>query len=82
MSLLIINCFHYYDILFVDFVMIAVILISRRLHVNPDNVATPLAASVGDVVSITLLANVASLLYAYMGIFFYISLSTLMKSRH
>jgi cation transporter-like permease len=50
-----------------DFVMIAVILVSHRLRLNPDNVATPLAASVGDVVSITVLANVASLLYSHHG---------------
>lgn len=58
--------------LVLDFVMIAVILISRRLHVNPDNVATPLAASVGDVVSITLLANIASLLYVYIDTLYWI----------
>ncbi|XP_059488647.1 solute carrier family 41 member 1-like [Neocloeon triangulifer] len=48
-----------------DFVMIAVILVTHRLRINPDNIATPLAASFGDVVSITVLANVANFLYAY-----------------
>jgi solute carrier family 41 len=47
--------------------MIAVILVTHRLRINPDNIATPLAASFGDVVSITVLANIANLLYAYHG---------------
>lgn len=50
-----------------DFVMIAVILVTHRLRINPDNIATPLAASFGDVVSITVLANVANFLYQYHG---------------
>ncbi|KAH0951141.1 hypothetical protein HN011_004812 [Eciton burchellii] len=43
-----------------DFVMIAVILISYRFKMNPDNLATPLAASIGDVVSISILSIMAS----------------------
>ncbi|XP_046427028.1 solute carrier family 41 member 1-like [Neodiprion virginianus] len=46
-----------------DFVMIAVIMVSHRCKMNPDNLATPLAASIGDVVSITVLATVASALF-------------------
>ncbi|XP_052864595.1 solute carrier family 41 member 1 [Anopheles cruzii] len=46
-----------------DFVLVAVILLSNRYKMNPDNLATPLAASIGDVVSITLLSFIASLLY-------------------
>ena len=30
-------------------VMVLVILVSRRFNVNPDNVATPIAASLGEV---------------------------------
>jgi len=45
---------------FADFVMIAVILISYRFKMNPDNLATPLAASIGDVVSISILSIMAS----------------------
>ncbi|XP_071438703.1 solute carrier family 41 member 1 [Hetaerina americana] len=48
-----------------DFVMIAVILLSHKFKMNPDNVATPLAASFGDVVSITLLSNVALLFHSF-----------------
>ncbi|XP_066593920.1 solute carrier family 41 member 3-like [Prorops nasuta] len=46
-----------------DFVMIAVIMISHRCKMNPDNLATPLAASVGDVVSTSVLSAVASQLF-------------------
>ena len=35
--------------------MISVVLLSRRLKVNPDNVATPIAASLGDLVTLSLL---------------------------
>lgn len=45
---------------FTDFVMIAVIMISYRYKMNPDNLATPLAASIGDVVSISILSAIAS----------------------
>lgn len=48
---------------FVDFVMIAVIMLSYRYKMNPDNLATPLAASIGDVVSISLLSTIASSFY-------------------
>lgn len=43
-----------------DFVMIAVIMFSHRCKMNPDNLATPLAASIGDVVSISVLSAIAS----------------------
>lgn len=43
-----------------DFAMIAVIMISHRCKMNPDNLATPLAASIGDVVSISVFSAIAS----------------------
>ena len=43
-------------------VMVAVIAISRRYNVNPDNVATPIAAALGDLVTLSLLAATANLL--------------------
>ncbi|XP_046746024.1 solute carrier family 41 member 1-like [Diprion similis] len=46
-----------------DFVMIVVIMVSHRCKMNPDNLATPLAASIGDVVSISVLAAIASALF-------------------
>ncbi|KAG5668150.1 hypothetical protein PVAND_016102 [Polypedilum vanderplanki] len=47
-----------------NFVLVAVILLSNKYKVNPDNLATPLAASIGDVVSISLLSFAVSILYA------------------
>ncbi|XP_055390205.1 solute carrier family 41 member 1 isoform X2 [Condylostylus longicornis] len=49
-----------------DFVLVAVIIISKRYRLNPDNLATPLAASIGDVVSISLLSFIASRLYMHI----------------
>lgn len=49
-----------------DFVMIAVIMLSHRYKMNPDNLATPLAASIGDVVSISILSAFASEFYVRM----------------
>ena len=46
-----------------DFVLVAVILLTQKYRLNPDNMATPLAASIGDVVAISLLSFIASVLY-------------------
>ncbi|XP_050313306.1 solute carrier family 41 member 1-like [Anthonomus grandis grandis] len=46
-----------------DFVLITVIFISHRIKLNPDNLATPLAASIGDVVSLLVLSSWARLLF-------------------
>lgn len=45
-------------------IMVAVILVSRRLSINPDNVATPIAASLGDLTTLALLSWVASMLWS------------------
>ncbi|XP_077539708.1 solute carrier family 41 member 1-like isoform X2 [Haemaphysalis longicornis] len=47
--------------------MVAVVLGSRKCHVDPDNVATPIAASLGDLTTLALLALVAGLLHASHG---------------
>ncbi|CAG0913426.1 unnamed protein product [Notodromas monacha] len=44
-------------------VMIFVVLLSRRLGINPDNVATPVAASLGDITTLVLLSGIAELLF-------------------
>ncbi|XP_011637373.2 solute carrier family 41 member 3-like [Pogonomyrmex barbatus] len=49
-----------------DFIMIAVIMLSYRFKMNPDNLATPLAASIGDVVSISILSAIASEFFVRM----------------
>ncbi|UYV62371.1 hypothetical protein LAZ67_2000320 [Cordylochernes scorpioides] len=36
--------------------MVAVVIVSRKLAINPDNVATPIAASLGDLTTLVLLA--------------------------
>ncbi|XP_052753134.1 solute carrier family 41 member 1 isoform X3 [Galleria mellonella] len=46
-----------------DFVMVLVIYASHKFKVNPDNVATPLAASIGDIVSNSVLAVTAQYMY-------------------
>lgn len=43
--------------------MVLVIYMSHKFKVNPDNVATPLAASIGDIVSNTVLAVTAQYMY-------------------
>lgn len=43
--------------------MIAVIMMAYRWKMNPDNLATPLAASFGDVVSVSVLSIIASSLF-------------------
>lgn len=49
-----------------DFVLVAVVLLSKKFRLNPDNLATPLAASIGDVVSISVLSFIASLLFDHL----------------
>lgn len=44
-------------------IMVLVIAVSRKYSVNPDNVATPIAAALGDLVTLGLLSLVASLLH-------------------
>jgi len=44
--------------------MVGVVVFSRRFRINPDNVATPIAASLGDLTTISLLAALARGLYS------------------
>ncbi|XP_030634051.1 solute carrier family 41 member 3-like [Chanos chanos] len=44
-------------------VMVGVIIGSRKVGVNPDNVATPIAASLGDLITLLLLAGISSVLF-------------------
>ena len=45
-------------------VMVGVVVLSRRCRINPDNVATPIAASLGDLTTISLLAALARVFYS------------------
>lgn len=47
--------------------MVAVIIGSRRMGVNPDNIATPIAASLGDIITLSLLAAVSGFFLCYRG---------------
>lgn len=47
--------------------MVGVIIGSRKVGINPDNVATPIAASLGDLITLSLLAGLSSTLYEYIG---------------
>ena len=44
-------------------VMSAVVLLCRRFSVNPDNVATPIAGTFGDLVTLSILAGFGNMLY-------------------
>nr|XP_039266189.1 solute carrier family 41 member 1-like [Styela clava] len=44
-------------------IMILVIVLSRKCGINPDNVATPIAASLGDLTTLSLLSGIAQALY-------------------
>eukprot|EP00057_Strongylocentrotus_purpuratus_P032842 XP_789072.1 PREDICTED: solute carrier family 41 member 1 [Strongylocentrotus purpuratus] len=48
-------------------IMVGVILLSRKCKINPDNVATPIAASLGDLITLSLLAWISNLLFKNMG---------------
>jgi len=43
--------------------MCAIVLIVKHYHFNPDNIATPIAASIGDIVTLTMLSVAANALY-------------------
>jgi len=48
-------------------IMIIVILLSRKYDVNPDNIATPIAASLGDLITLSILATFGSMfLHAHL----------------
>lgn len=48
-------------------IMIGVIVLSKHLDINPDNIATPIAASLGDLTTLALLSWIASLLHKTLG---------------
>lgn len=45
----------------------AVIVFSKRAHMNPDNIATPVAGSLGDIISLVIFANIAKLFHETAG---------------
>lgn len=47
--------------------MVCIVVGARKLGVNPDNIATPIAASLGDLITLSLLAVVSSFFYRHRG---------------
>ena len=47
-------------------VMATVVILSRKYHINPDNVATPISGSFGDLVTLSLLAWFGNIIYLNM----------------
>ncbi|XP_045043956.2 solute carrier family 41 member 3 isoform X2 [Desmodus rotundus] len=45
--------------------MVCVVIGARKLGVNPDNIATPIAASLGDLITLSILAFVSNFFYKY-----------------
>ena len=50
-------------------VMAAVVVCSRKCNINPDNVATPIAASLGDLITLALLSAISRFLHSCLGKF-------------
>lgn len=47
--------------------MVCIVIGARKLGLNPDNIATPIAASLGDLITMSILAFVSSFLYKHKG---------------
>ncbi|XP_077151257.1 solute carrier family 41 member 1 isoform X2 [Ranitomeya variabilis] len=60
--------------LILGLVMIGVIIGSKKLGINPDNVATPIAASLGDLVTLALLSGISWGLYKEMKVNVFVNL--------
>ncbi|XP_078298778.1 solute carrier family 41 member 3-like isoform X6 [Panthera onca] len=48
--------------------MVCIVIGARKLGVNPDNIATPIAASLGDLITLSILAFVSSFFYKHKGV--------------
>lgn len=55
-------------------VMVGVVMLSRKFHINPDNVATPVAASLGDLTTVSMLAAVSMVLFKTLGMCWFLLL--------
>uniref|UniRef100_A0A3Q3CKT8 Solute carrier family 41 member n=1 Tax=Haplochromis burtoni TaxID=8153 RepID=A0A3Q3CKT8_HAPBU len=56
----------------VSIVMVGVIIGSKRIGINPDNVATPIAASFGDLITLALLACFSQWFYSFIELYPYV----------
>lgn len=48
-------------------IMILVIVSSHKCKINPDNIATPIAASLGDLTTLAILAGIGGLIFRIIG---------------
>ena len=48
-------------------IMILVVILSHKCQINPDNIATPIAASLGDLTTLAVLAGVGGFLFRIIG---------------
>lgn len=67
-----IDCLYNYRIKITSFflpgiIMVGVIVGSKKTGINPDNVATPIAASFGDLITLAILAWISQGLYSCLG---------------
>jgi solute carrier family 41 len=46
-------------------IVMFIIIISKKFKINPDNIATPIASSLGDVVTLAILAGIGTFFYTY-----------------
>ncbi|XP_045892924.1 solute carrier family 41 member 2-like [Micropterus dolomieu] len=53
-------------------IMVGVIIGSKRMGINPDNVATPMAASFGDLITLALLACFSQWFYSFLDLYPYV----------
>ncbi|XP_077423285.1 solute carrier family 41 member 2 [Vanacampus margaritifer] len=53
-------------------IMVGVIIGSKRTGINPDNVATPMAASFGDLITLALLAYISQWFYSFIELYSYV----------
>ncbi|KAF6121781.1 solute carrier family 41 member 2 [Phyllostomus discolor] len=54
-------------------IMVGVIVGSKKTGINPDNVATPIAASFGDLITLAILAWISQGLYSCLETYYYVS---------
>ena len=57
----------YFCFSFVGLIMIVVIVLSYKCKINPDNVATPTAASLGDLTTLLILASISAFSFHIIG---------------
>ena len=48
-------------------IMVLVIVVSHKCRVNPDNIATPIAASLGDLTTLAILASIGGFFFRIIG---------------